>query len=76
MKLFFLLLVSLVFCSFAPVNVADVTISLGLVLTLIVGIYEVLVRAIPSIGDYSILAKIINIIKIVSDYLNKRKSKR
>jgi len=44
-----------------------------IVLPIIIGLYEVLVRVIPTIGNYSIIAKIIDILKWLSDFLNKKK---
>jgi hypothetical protein len=40
---------------------------------LIIGIYETLVRVIPTIGSYSLVAKIIDILKWLSDNLDKKK---
>lgn len=37
---------------------------------IIIGIYEVIARIIPTIGDISILGKIIALLKWISDNLN------
>lgn len=47
----------------------------GIVVSIIAGVYEVVIRIIPTVGNYSILAKIINLLKIISDYLNVTKKK-
>jgi uncharacterized secreted protein with C-terminal beta-propeller domain len=42
----------------------------GLIVSVIAGVYEVVVRVIPTVGNYSFLGKIINALKVLSDYLN------
>jgi hypothetical protein len=44
-----------------------------IVVAIIVGVYEVLVRAIPTVGNHSIIAKIIEILKWMSDTFNNNK---
>lgn len=44
-----------------------------LIVAIIVGVYEVLVRVIPTVGNISILAKIIALLKWLSDSLNRTK---
>lgn len=44
-----------------------------LILSLIIGLYETIVRIIPTVGNYSVLAKIIDILKWLSDYFNRKK---
>ena len=41
----------------------------------IIGVYEVIARLIPTVGDITILGKIIAFLKWVSDSLNNKKSK-
>jgi len=43
------------------------------VIAIIVGIYEVIVRLIPTVGDITIIGKIIAFLKWISDNLNNRK---
>lgn len=40
---------------------------------LIAGIYEVIIRLIPTVGNYSFIGKIIDILKWISDFLNRKK---
>jgi hypothetical protein len=42
----------------------------------VAGIYEILVRLIPTIGNYSWIAKLIDILKWLSDFLNRKKVKK
>jgi len=44
-----------------------------LIASLIIGVYEVLARLIPTVADWSILGKIITFLKWISDSLNNRK---
>lgn len=48
----------------------------GLILIIIAiatGVYEVVARVIPSVGDWTLLGNIIKILKAISDALNKKK---
>ena len=40
---------------------------------LLIGLYELVVRFIPTVGNYSVIGKIIDILKWLSDNLNKTK---
>lgn len=42
------------------------------VLGIVLGAYEVVVRMIPSVKDYSVLDKIFSFLKVVSDALNRQ----
>ena len=44
-----------------------------LIVVLIAGIYEVVIRAIPTVGNYSFIGKIIDILKWLSEFLNRKK---
>lgn len=44
-------------------------------LGIVIGIYEILSRSIPTIKDYTILGRIIRVLKAISEGLNNRKSK-
>lgn len=44
-----------------------------LIVALLAAIYEVVVRLIPTVGNYSWIAKVIDILKWISDYLNRKK---
>lgn len=43
------------------------------VIGIILGIYELLSRVIPSVKDWSILGNIIKFLRWLSDYLNRKK---
>lgn len=51
----------------------DVLHTAGIVVTIIAGVYEVIVRVIPTVGNYSFIGKIIEILKYVSEFLNIKK---
>jgi PBP1b-binding outer membrane lipoprotein LpoB len=44
--------------------------TLQLISLAILGIYEVVVRAVPSVGNYSVVSWLITALKFVSDKLN------
>ena len=44
-----------------------------LAVALLAGIYEVVVRIIPSVANYSWIAKIIDILQWISNFLNRKK---
>jgi hypothetical protein len=84
MKKFFFLLVSSVLVLFLgsctdllgrdPANSQSFLsgIPFKLIILFIVGLYELVVRLIPSIGSWSLLALIIKILKYISDYLQRK----
>lgn len=43
------------------------------ILLFILGIYEVIIRIIPTFKSYSLIALIISVVKLISDYLDKKK---
>ena len=47
--------------------------TLQLISLAILGIYEVVVRAVPSVGNYSVVSWLITALKFVSDKLNNSK---
>jgi hypothetical protein len=47
--------------------------TLQLISLAVLGIYEVVVRAVPSVGNYSIVSWLITALKFVSDKLNNSK---
>ena len=55
----------------APISAAPST--LQLISLAILGVYEVVVRAVPSVGNYSIVSWLITALKFVSDKLNNSK---
>ena len=44
-------------------------------IAIIIGIYEVIARLIPTVGNISLIAKIIALLKWLSDNLNRTKKK-
>jgi hypothetical protein len=48
-------------------------ITLPLILAFIVGIYELIARLVPTVGQYALIGKIIDILKWVSDFFNRKK---
>ena len=44
--------------------------TLQLISLAILGIYEVVVRAVPSVGNYSVVSWLITALKVISDKLN------
>jgi len=46
-----------------------------IIIALIIGVYEVITRVIPSVSNYSLIAKVIDILKFISDYFNKKKER-
>lgn len=51
-----------------------ITTALGVkVLAFVLGFYEVLVRIVPSVGNYSLIHLVIVVLKAISDFLNNKK---
>lgn len=73
MKTSILLIIMILVCSFAPAEAEPFKFTWQLAIALLAGLYEVVVRIIPTIANYSWIAKIIDILKWVSDFLNRKK---
>lgn len=70
-----LLICFLIFTGFiSPEEAEPVQFTWQLVIALLAGIYEVVVRLIPTVTNYSFIGKIIDILKWLSDFLNKKKA--
>ena len=54
-------------------TVAASSSTIQLISLALLGIYEVVVRAVPSVGNYSVVSWFIKALKIVSDKLNNSK---
>lgn len=67
----FILLILL--CSFMQVDPVPFKFTWHTVVAILAGLYEVIIRLIPTVGNYSIIGKIIEILKWVSDFLNRKK---
>ena len=46
-----------------------------LIIAFIVGLWELITRLIPTVTNYSFIGKIIEILKWISDFLNREKKK-
>ena len=44
-----------------------------IIIALVIGIYEVIIRVIPTVSNYSIIHKIIQFLKLISDFFNKER---
>lgn len=53
---------------------ATLSTSTGVAVGALLGVYEVVVRAYPTVKNYSLVGKIINVLQFVSDFLNVKKS--
>jgi hypothetical protein len=70
---FILCFALLVLCSATPATTEPIHLTAGLIIALIAGIWEVVGRLIPSIGQITIIGKIIEVLNWVSEFLNKKK---
>ncbi len=68
-------IVAFVMCAFAQVE-EPFKLTWYAIVGIVLGLYEVIARIIPTVANWSWLAKIIDIIKWVSDFLNNRKEKK
>lgn len=57
----------------APVNLWHIV--WAIVIPIIAGLYEVIVRIIPTVKNYSFIGKIIEILLWISNFLNNKKKK-
>jgi hypothetical protein len=69
-----LFLVSLMICcSFAPAETEPFKFTLPVIAALLAGIWEVVGRIIPSVGQITIIGKVIEILSWISNFLNHSK---
>ena len=73
MKILLLFSLLIFLCAFDPATVGPIKITIPLILALIVGFYEVIVRLVPTVGQWGLIGKIIDILKWLSDFLNRKK---
>lgn len=73
MKTFLFLILACLLCSFAPDTATPVKITLPLILAFIVGIWEVVIRLVPTAGQWGVVGKIIEILAWLSNFLNRKK---
>ncbi len=58
-----------------PTHLNVLQIIVTIVIPILAGLYEVIVRVIPSVGNYSFIQKIIEILLWLSEFLNRKKKK-
>lgn len=73
MKAFFFLLTALLLCSFSTPSPEPIHLDWHIIVALLAGIYEVVIRLIPTVGNYSAIGKVIDILKWLSEFLNKKR---
>lgn len=73
MRNFILVLLFILVCSFQPVAAEPFKLTLSMVLAFIVGLYEVVIRIVPTAGQYGIIGKIIEVLAWLSNFLNVKK---
>ena len=73
MKTLLLLCLLIFLCAFDPVSVGPVKFTWQLAVALLAGIYEVVIRVIPTVANYSLLGKIIDLLKWLSEFFNRKK---
>lgn len=75
----FLAVILLVVCSFLIDrqtifdSIDSTTLSWKLIVALILGLYDVIARLIPTVNDWSWLSWIIKLISFLNDFLNRKK---
>lgn len=73
MKLMLILFSWLLLTSLSAANPEPIKFTWPLVLALVVGIYEAVVRIIPTAGQWGVVGKIIEILSWLSNFLNRKK---
>ncbi len=61
--------------SFAQIEPTPFHLTWHTIVAILAGVYEVIVRLIPTVSNYSWIGKIIDILKWLSDFLNRKKKK-
>lgn len=73
MKMFIFCLVALLLCSFTAQAVDPIKITLPMILAFIVGVWEVVIRLVPTIGQWGVIGKVIEVLAWLSNFLNNKK---
>jgi hypothetical protein len=73
MKWFLSFMMLMLLCSFGAADAAPIELDWHVVIALLAGIYEVVIRLIPTVGNYSAIGKVIEILKWLSDFFNKKR---
>jgi hypothetical protein len=74
MKQFLFFILCLLLCSFTASDTEPLKITLPMIIAFVVVLYEVIIRIVPTFGQYAVIGKIIDILKWPSDFLNRKKS--
>jgi hypothetical protein len=74
MKTIFFLLVALLLSSFVTPDPVTFKLNFVTIMLIITGIWEVVGRARPSIGQITVIGKIIEILNWLSNFLNNKKN--
>lgn len=73
MKTIFFLLVVLLLSSFAPVDPVTIKLTFVTIMAILTGVWEIVGRAIPSLGQITVIGKIIEVLNWLSNFLNHKK---
>jgi hypothetical protein len=73
MKTVFLLLLAILLSSFVTPDPVTFKLNFVTIMLIITGIWEVIGRAIPSVGQITVIGKIIEILNWLSHFLNNKK---
>jgi hypothetical protein len=73
MKTIFFLLVAMLLSSFSTPDPVTFQLNFVTIMVIITGIWEIVGRAIPSIGQITVIGKIIEILNWLSNFLNNKK---
>jgi hypothetical protein len=74
MKTVLFLLVALLLSSFVAPDPVTFKLNFVTIMLIITGIWEVIGRAIPSVGQITVIGKIIEILNWLSNFLNNKKN--
>lgn len=73
MKNILFLLAIVLLSSFAPAESEPVTLTAPIILAILTGIWEVVGRIIPSVGQITVIGKVLDILSWISNFLNRKK---
>lgn len=73
MKVVLFLISLMICCSFAPADSEPIQFTLPIIAALLAGIWEVVGRIIPSLGQITIIGKIIEVLSWLSNFFNNKK---
>jgi hypothetical protein len=73
MKKVLFLLALVILCSFAPAESEPIKLSFPIIMAILTGVWEVIGRVIPSVGQITVIGKVIEILSWISNFLNRKK---